>query len=177
MESLKTFFEILEKALTGAAIIVGGFWTYMLFVKKREKYPRALVSHRIFDKNLTGQKKLLHLFIEIENIGNVLLSVGYYNIQICQVLPLKKELENKIKNNKVPYRNDSPEIPWPVLFKEKREFREKSCELEPKEKDKFNLDIIVDKNIKTVQVYSYFKNESKDKHNIGWDNTTFHDLK
>lgn len=56
LSMLKTFFEILESALTGIAIIVGGFWTYKMFVKKREKYPRASINHCIIEKILiTGR--------------------------------------------------------------------------------------------------------------------------
>jgi len=177
LSTLKTFFEIFESALTGSAIIVGGIWTYKMFVKKREKYPRAATSHTIIEKNLTSAKKLVHLSIEIENIGSVLLSLVYYNIQVCQVIPVKDELKNKIENNNAPLRKKDNDIRWPHLFKEKKELPEKHYELEPLEKETFHFDLVLDKSIKTIQVYSYFKNKVKPNRNIGWDCTTFHDLK
>jgi hypothetical protein len=41
----KTVAETLEAALTSIAIVVGAGWTYVLFVRKREQFPRASVAH------------------------------------------------------------------------------------------------------------------------------------
>ena len=178
LTNLKTFFEILESALTGIAIIVGGFWTYKMFVKKREKYPRASITHCIFEKNLTDGKKLIHLFIELKNIGAALLSLVRYDLRISQVIPLNNELANIISKNDDPVDEEYHEIFWPILFNRIKNFQGNDvCELEPSETEKFNFDFVVDDDIKTIQIYCYFKNKSKPEKEIGWNCTTFHDLK
>lgn len=178
LSMLKTFFEILESALTGIAIIVGGFWTYKMFVKKREKYPRASINHCIIEKNLNNGKKLVHLFIEIKNIGSVLLSLERYDVRISQVIPLDNELAHKISKNDDPVDGEYHEIFWPLLFNRLKKFQgDDICELEPSEIEKFNFDFVIDDGIKTIQVYCYFKNKSKPGKEIGWNCTTFHDLK
>lgn len=178
LSNLKTLFEIIESALTGIAIIVGGFWTYKMFVKKREKYPRALISHCIFEKKLHDKTKLVHLIIELKNIGTVLLSLVSYDIRISQVLPLDDDLKNIISKNEDPVDKEYHEIFWPVIFKREKNFQGNDvCELEPSETEKFNLDFVLADDIKTIQIYCYFKNKSKPEKEIGWNCTTFHDLK
>ena len=40
-----TIITLAKDVLTGAAIILGGIWTYMLFIRTRQKYPRANITH------------------------------------------------------------------------------------------------------------------------------------
>jgi hypothetical protein len=175
LKELKIFFEILELALTSIAIIIGGIWTYNKFVKKREKFPRASINHRIIERDLDNKKKLVHLFVEIKNIGEVLLSIVCYDIRINKVIPLDNEVGEKILKDEDPVSEDYHKIFWPNLFYRVKNFKENACELEPSEKEEFNFDFIIEKKIHTIQVYSYFKNKHKSNREIGWSRTTFHD--
>ena len=47
LESVKTAMEALEAFVTSIGIIVAGWWSYRLFVRKRESAARAAVSHEI----------------------------------------------------------------------------------------------------------------------------------
>ena len=177
LPEFKILFDMLESFFTIVGIILAGFWTYVKFIKKREKYPRASINHRIVEKELPNNKKLIHLFVEIENISDVLLRLVSYDVRISQVLPLSNELSNKLSGEENLFCEDDTELPWSILLPRTKKFKKGSHEVEPLEKQDFNFDVIVEKDIKTIHVYSYFKNESKTKREIGWNRTTFHDLK
>jgi hypothetical protein len=119
MEKLKIFFEILEMAITSIAIIIGGLWTYRKFVKKRENFPFASITHRIIEIDVDNKKKLVHLSIEIKNIGEVVFSIVAYNVQINKVIPLDNEIREKILKDE-----DSEYISWPTLFYRRKNIKE-----------------------------------------------------
>ena len=172
---LKDYFEIFEMTITSIALIIGGWWTYKKFVKKREKFPRASTTHRIIERDVGNKKKLVHVFIEIKNIGDVLLSIESYDVRINKVVPIDNEIREKILKDEDPL-SENYKISWPNLFYRVKNFKEKAWEIEPSENEVENLDFVIDKKIKTIQVYSYFKNTSKTEREIGWEEITFHDL-
>lgn len=176
LSNWKTLIEFFESVVTIIGIIVGGLWTYNKFIKKREKFPRASVSHRIFEIDLNEDKKLVHLFVLVENIGDVLLSIASYDVRIIKIIPLDTAIEEKISRNEDPVTGDNHEILWPLIYNREKEYGEGNVELEPKEKEELNFDFIIDKDVKVIQIYSYFKNKMKSDREIGWNCTTFHEI-
>ncbi|MCH7733085.1 MAG: hypothetical protein IIB44_11370 [Candidatus Marinimicrobia bacterium] len=55
--------------------------------------------------------------------------------------------------------------------------KDEQIEIEPNEDDEILCDFLIDKDIQTIQVYSYLKNAEKPGRDIGWGITTIHDLK
>lgn len=163
----------IESIVTAIGIIVGGYWSYMLFVKQRQKYPRAKIVHEIIHKHISTGKFLLRVCVTVSNIGDVLLSLNHIETRIQQMRPLHPDIEDKIKNV-VPIKTD--EIPWPSLDLKESNWDVKEYEVEPKEDDKFYYDFVLDSNIQTVEVYSYIRNVAKGGREIGWNLTTIYDL-
>jgi hypothetical protein len=172
----KDIFEILKNVATIMAMIVGAIWGYMLFVKKRQKYPCANISHQITHRSIDDQKFLLNVEVLISNVGTVLLSLVSAEIRILQVLPPPRDVLYSIQKGIDPVRKAETEVQWPMIASRESTFQKNKYEIEPCEQDHFSFDFIIDKNIQTIQIYTFVRNEIKRKREIGWSLTTFYDL-
>jgi hypothetical protein len=166
--------DILQTYCTIAAIIFGGIWTWILFIKNRQIYPRACITHNIYHKEIVDGKLLLRITIMVSNTGNVLLSLKSLETRIQQIVPPLSDFVEKIKQGKDPIKNGDTEIEWPLLTSRKTVFMKKAYEIEPGECQEIQCDFILDTTIDTISVYSYLKNEVKRNREIGWDSTTIY---
>lgn len=176
LDTTKKFLGLGQSAVTIIAIIAGGIWTYLLFIKKRLRFPRANVENEISHIDLNSNLILLHVKIKVTNIGDVLLSFKEMEIRVQQILPIHNDISGSINiNNKVETR-EADEIPWPMLDGKIRQYELKSYEIEPGESDESHFDFIIVKNIKVVAVYSYFQNIIKKGRDLGWGCTSIYKL-
>jgi hypothetical protein len=177
MNFIKDIAEVLQAIATVIALMLGGAWSYMLFVKKRQKFPRANITHKIFHKPISTDKVLLNVTAEISNTGDVLLSLLSGTTRVQQVLPLSPEILKTINEGKNPIPEKEREVKWPLIDEKESDLKKEKIEIEPGEKDQIVYDFIIDDDIETVVVYSYFANIRKRSRDIGWDLTTVYDLK
>jgi hypothetical protein len=159
--------ESVKNAAGVVAVVVGGWWTYSLFIKGRGDFPRASITHRIAHRRLTGNQTLVRVTVGFENSGTVLLTVGEGVVRLSQVDPLP--------NDGVAPRQSSRTVEWPEI--ESRGLEANVVEVEPGESDEVDFDFVLDAEIDMVEVYSYFRNPSKADRDIGWTLTTLYELK
>ncbi len=112
---IKKVLEILEPLATVLAIIFGGVWTYVLFIKNRQNYPKAKLSHQIFSENISKDKVLLRIKVKITNIGQIMLSIKSCKTWIQQINPLTEDIQDLINENSK--EEFSTEISWPLIQK------------------------------------------------------------
>lgn len=168
--------NILQSIFTVIALIISGTWGYWLFVQNRQRYPRATIEHQITHRPISDDKLLLHVVLNVHNIGNILLSIISIKTRVHQVFPPSTEILEKIKKGESPLIEGYSEIGWHLLDKQEFNFEKGIYEIEPGEKHEFNHDFILDADIETLEVYSYIKNEKKLDREIGWDSTIMYDL-
>lgn len=172
MAEYHTIINNIESLITIIAVIIGGLWAYLLFVKNREKYPKAIIHHEI-QKVKFENDVLVRLTIQIENIGKVILPIIYGEVWLQQLQPINESIKQAITDFQS--QNNKADIGWPII--NKRVFRYENnndYELEPGEIDKFEFDFLIDKNVKTIQFYTHIQNV--DKSNKGWNYTSIHNL-
>jgi hypothetical protein len=176
--SLKDVFSIIQSISVAAGIIGGGYW----FFKQRQKYPRANLSHEIFHKILPDGKILLQLQVKITNVGSVMISINKCIVRIQQILPMNDDILKAIKNkDEGTYTKGNDrldcEIRWPTLEEFEHQCDDGFCEIEPNECEQFCYDFIIDPDVETVSIYSYFINKAvKVKKELGWSLTTIKDF-
>ena len=88
LDTLEKLFGIFDNGFTVIGIIIGALWTYNLFVKNRQIFPRGDIEHnvslsRISDKNFS----VLTILVNFKNSGQVLLKVKSYVIEIQELFP------------------------------------------------------------------------------------------
>lgn len=176
MDTTSKFLEIISSCLTSLAIIVGAIWTYLLFVQHRQKYPRADIKHQVIQKSLGNGKNLFHVIIEVINIGDVLVNLESGQIRLLQVLPLIKDIEKSIQSGEDPVSDNNREISWYQISSRKLVSKDNPCEIEPKESESFHCDFVINHDVQTVMIYSFFHNQIKKGKKLGWDCSTIHDI-
>jgi hypothetical protein len=164
----------LESCFTIIALFVGAYWTWHLFVRKREDYPRARISHTVRVIAGEGRVKLVRLAFVIENNGTVLLPLAKIEIKVQQLKPLPVAWMAALHNAGAVGRADH-ELDWPVLFEDAVDCS--AYELEPGEREDLQFDLELSCTVKLVQVYSHMPNRAKVKRGIGWNCTSIHALK
>ena len=175
MDIVSKILGIIANLFTIGAIIWGVYWTYYLFVKNRQKYPRADVKHTLIQKYLGYGKILLHVDVEVTNLGDVLINLKSGEIRLLQVLPLCGKIDEVLQGDEDPVEKGKTELNWYQLSLRELSF-DKPCEIEPKESEAFHCDFVIKNDVQTVEIYSYFWNQHKANKELGWDCTTLHDI-
>ena len=175
---LKELASVLESCAKILAVAVGATWTYLLFVRQRQRFPRAKIEHTLVQYPLPGGKVLLHLNVCITNIGNVLLQVATAKVEIYRVRPWEDALVKAIESGaQIIARGPKQKlIDWPLV--EAREITAKGYfkEIDPGETDNLYIDFIVDSSLETIFIWTYFQNQSKRGRVVGWNTTSTQDV-
>ncbi len=174
--TLKDIVEIVQGIITAIGIVVGGVWAYLLFVRKRQKYPRADITHEITHYLITDDKVLLHVTVTVKNVGDVLLQLVSGVMRIQQILPLLPEITKAVHEGRDPVGKEMTEVAWPEIVSRNTLGKPEEIEIEPGENDFIYYDFIIGTDIQTIEVYSYFKNAKKRKRELGWGRTTIYHL-
>ncbi|HET9400444.1 MAG TPA: hypothetical protein VFO34_05795 [Candidatus Acidoferrales bacterium] len=164
-----------KEVIEAGAILVGGIWTWMLFVKKRQRYPRAAITHTVEFRELSESHSLAHVTVTVKNSGDVLLVLVKHDTRMQVVVPPQEALLKILAQGKDPIGENQTEYPWPTLNSFSSNWQKATREIEPGESQDVDVDFFVPNVVKTVLVYSYFKNLTKHNREIGWDCTTLHD--
>ena len=172
LSAIKDIATILQSIITFIAIIIGGVWTYWLFVKKRQKYPSAKIEHQISHRPTANGKVLLSVIAIVSNFGDVLLSLKEGNISVSQMLPPQGELLDILNSSE-----GTRVTNWHLLSPLVNPIGQKGLEVEPGESQQFLVHYVIDASIQTTLVYTYFRNVDKPHRYIGWALTTIYDLR
>jgi len=195
LDAIKQLVEIAQGITTITAIVVGGFWSYKIFIQKRQRYPRVKIEHHIICRSISSENRrtLLSLDVIISNSGDVLLSLQSGEIFIKQLLPLPDKILKPYNQGE---NLDGEQITgWKMIAfraekwesNKKKEPRMKrimkalgisypsGIEIEPGEIEQLHYDFFISNNVRSILVYSYFRNIQK-SHRVGWSLTTTHDI-
>lgn len=174
----KDVVALVKDILSIIGILVGAAWTYMLFIKHRQKFPKAEIKHDVVVKKLGHKQRLVHVTVTVKNTGDVLLTLVSHQTRLQEIVPASTDLIQKLHENKDPVKAGESEFLWPMIGERKSDWsdEDQQREMEPGESQDFDVDFFVDPETETVSVYSYFTNMTKSSKEIGWNLTTFHDL-
>lgn len=182
--SLKNALDILQSLVTIVAVVVGGAWTYLLFIQGRNWSPHANIEHKISHIELSKELNLIRVEVDVSNTGTSQLRLAKTVIRIQQILPISScpekvscaKQEVKIASERIERDNDG--FTWPLVAK-----RETTSEdvgpIEPGEKQLLEYEFVLPSDVKIVRVYTYFKNGvvSKPNNEIGWEASSYYDLR
>ena len=161
--------------LTAISLIVAAAWTYLLFVKKRQRFPRANVEHRVLDWAIDNHR-LVRAVIRVTNVGEVIVRVAAVRAAVTQIVPVPSSVSTALAQHRDPVDHDGSEIVWDTLADRRRDFSSEGCEIEPSETEEFIFDFVLASTVIKFQVYSHIQNLKKWKKNIGWNTTSIHDV-
>jgi hypothetical protein len=168
----------LESVVTIFAIVAGALWTYMLFIQRRQRFPRARVSHRTLIRPVTPSSLLFRVTVSIENTGEVIVRLTKGEVWIQRVEPIADALLESVRKGRDPVREGKAEFDWPL--EAERKIESASIEIEPGESENQHFDFVLSSEIRSVLLYSHLENEkkrarwfSRNRVPVGWNTTTF----
>jgi hypothetical protein len=173
LDEWKTLAETIQALTTSLGLLAAGLWSYLLFVKRRQRFPRAELWHEVALIRRSPNHAILHVKATLRNIGDVLIRVIAAKVHVGRVLPLTDEAMTKLEEGCDLVVAGEPDIRWPTVGSRECPWSERPCEIEPGESDDFHIDIPIEAGSGLVEVYSYFQNEVKKGRDIGWRHTSF----
>jgi hypothetical protein len=164
--------QTVESFVKIVALIVGGWWTWSGFVRKRLLFPSANVEHHVTMWRDVGQT-FIHLSIRIINNGNVLMRVEQGCAWVEQLTPLPQSVEGRLGRNEDYVLEGQVDAEWGLI--KKRDLPKGFCrDIEPGETDQIDFDFVIDQDIRRVLIYSHLANRRKMVG--GWNLNTIHQI-
>lgn len=174
--TIESLASALESIATVAALAAAGWWTFRLFVQKREKYPRARTTHNLALLGGVGGHRLLRLTVKLENLGSVLIELCSGKVLVQCVRPTPDAWAAAILRGDALPRVDGHELPWPILEEITLNWGDDGYRIEPLESDELHFDLALASTIEAVQIYTYFKNVTEKRRELGWNCTTIQNV-
>jgi len=172
LSNIQDISGIILDIATVIALLVGGIWTYLLFVKQRLSYPRINITLKVDHIPVTESHNLVYVEIQHDNKGSILFSAEKAELRLRQVIPLDKTISEEILLGKDPLSNEETVVEWPLLYQRNWKFsKDNPFEIEPNEKDSIFADFFLTNEVSCVQLYFYITNVKKKGKSIGWTAT------
>ncbi len=158
----------IESIATVLALGIGGYWTYINFIRTRSGKQRAKTKH-LAEHWEIEDKYVLRIALHIENLSRVLIPIEEGYVEIMQIFPVSEQLSRQFAagedlkpvENLGTYQWNKPSI-------KKIAFEPQAYEIEPGESDTFHFEFIVEKKCQVIQIKSHIQ-DMIDKRNIGWN--------
>lgn len=171
LEAIQQVAGSVESLVTVAAVVVGGFWTYKLFVKERQHFPSAIVNQELSVTLLSTGHQLVHVRLRITNTGKVLLELEWVRCRVQIVEPMNDRLAARLLQGEDLVLDGEQEVGWPVLSAREWEFEPGEAEIEPGEKEWLDCEFILEEAVRVIVLYGYVRNAAKKGREIGWSST------
>ncbi len=162
----------IESVVKIGAIFLGGWWTWIGFIRKRVTYPSANIEHDVKMWTDAGQS-FIHLSVRVTNCSGVLVCLRKGCAWVEQLAPLPPAIEDSIRRNGDIVRVGQVHAEWLLL--QKRDLpKDHLIEIEPGETDQIDFDFVIDSSVRRVLIYSHLANTKKQTG--GWNLNTIHEI-
>ncbi|MCP4989048.1 MAG: hypothetical protein GY928_24220 [Colwellia sp.] len=168
LSRIKSISFFVQSGLTIGAIIVAGIW----FFVQREASLKANIDQKVTHRQIDKDWTWVHVSVSISNQGKRFLDLKSGTIRIQKIMPLAKEIADKIANNQDPISSISHKVPWPNLCDPYEPVLEVG--IMPGEIDQINCEFIIPSYVQSVKIYSFFKKDQKQRK--GLTKTTIYDI-
>ena len=181
LKHLKDLVDTLYPATTIVGIFVGALWTYLLFIAKRQVYPRLKIQHNVSWRNTGDKTFLLSVDVVMTNIGDVLVPLSSGWTEVIQLLPLEDTTYQKN------FRVNTPSHDMFGLTQLAVQSEERERQIEPTEVDQVHYEFLIPIGTCKIRVYTHYTNRKAfwlqtktllriRRPKIGWECFSVHDL-
>ncbi len=175
----KDGFSAIESLAKVIGIVVAGYWSYLVFIRKREKFPRVKIKHAVAFWDLSDKERIVRVTLSIENQSDVLLRIYEGRTWIQLMKPWPEDVIQNFKQEQIAetdagqskeslapgMKDKGTEIQFPLIAE--RQFRGER-EIEPKESDDLVIDFVIDSQYEQILVYSFVENAEKPGRHLTW---------
>jgi hypothetical protein len=181
-EWMTEWLPIVQAFVTIVTVLVGGWWTYKLFIEEREQFPHANIEQKLSHVALSEQTNLLRVGIELTNAGKTLMRIQESTIWVQQIVPstpcpnhtavcAADEVATAVRE----VRRQTNRFSWPLIAERSYIF---AFEIEPGEKQTLDFEFVTPSDAKVVRVYSFFSKDQSptDGTDVGWTTSGYYDF-
>lgn len=166
MEFWKGIAEIAQSVAV-FAVAAGGA---LLYLRRRQRFPRARMTHQILHKQICNEQVLVLVVVTIANLGEVIIHLKKGFTRIRQVTPGAAEFLAECEPEKL----RGCDLGWLMIDEKHADLSH--VEIEPNEDQDFCFEFIVPSRAETISIYSHFENQKKTTREIGWNKTSWYEL-
>jgi len=166
--------QVIQAIATIVAIIVGGVWTYRLFVLERLAYPHLKIEHSVTDLPLPDNQMRLVVDIIHTNPGSIKITPqsGFLKIYRLQDLPAETADQS---NEPQPQGWEDNDGPWEILDNHAWKWDARTpLIIEPGESNQLHYELTLDADVGPLEIYSYFRNPTITDRDLGWRYTSIY---
>lgn len=163
---------------TLAAIIAGGVFALYKLQVFRDFQPHLTITHEISHRHIGDSYVHLDVAVTLRNSSKTHVEVrrAYYVLQ--RISPVSDEEIESLYDGAFEV-EDSPGLQWATLEVADRDWQQAELLVEPGESHPETIEFIINSDIDSVLIYTYFYNSehSKGSHSAeGWHATTVYDI-
>jgi hypothetical protein len=176
----KNIFDIAHSIFIIVALMFAGYW----WIKQGQNHPRVHITHDIACKNIHKKNNLVHVMINIKNIGQTPIKVNKSIVNVQQVTPLTEDLIRDIETGKsIIDRNYGLVTRWPFACEKAEEGEyvlNEQIPIEVGETQRLDYDFLIPSEVTTIKLYSLHESTGSfpfSNVNVRWKTVTIHLIK
>jgi hypothetical protein len=154
MVTFKEWLGIVAQIVSTTAIIIGGVWTYRLFVRQRTNVARANLTQTVEKVDLTAGKTLVRLGLAVENKGNTSIQPRTLEAFVHNLRPITDADLGRLEAARPPRGETDDTLDWPELGRRELDLYTEEFMVEPGETAHLWVDFLIPNGIEVFQVYS-----------------------
>lgn len=166
--------QVIQAIATIVAIIVGGAWTYRLFVLQRLAYPHLKIEHSVTDLPLPENQMRLVVDIIHTNPGTVKITPQSGFLKIYRLKDLPTEAPDQLNEPQAQGWEDNDGT-WEILDNHPWKWDARTpLIIEPGESNQLHYELTLDADVGPLEIYSYFRNPTITDRDLGWRYTSIY---
>ena len=147
------------KILAGiTAMIVGGMWSYYIFIAERTHSPKMEMSFEIECNKFNDEYHLITTKLLIKNTSKVLLEPTSAQIKLQKILPDTKDFKGLSFDQFNMLNEGDTNLYWPMLGQRDWTKEKAPVKLEPGESDELSTDLFLLRTAELIRLYGSVQN-------------------
>lgn len=177
----------IQSFVAAVAIVIGAIFAYDRLQLFRTFYPHLTIEHTVFHRSLSESYIHIDVTVVMHNSSRVQVEIRESFALVQEVAPISNNEAGTLRD-KAWAEEEDPTFLWPIVGRLTRKWDPNELIVEPGERHSETFEFIIDKAgvyidpdrpVRTVLIYTYFKNEGRQSNSVsakGWAATTVYDI-